>query len=196
MSKKPSQESTRTVEASIATQVDEIAAAAARHQIRVGVAESLTSGQLAADLGAGPDASRWFRGGIVAYAPQVKFDLLGVTPGPVVTAGCVRQMARGAARALGADAVVATTGVGGPDPEEGEPPGTVYVGVLVGGHETCRRLDLGGDPDTVLAQTRAHALTILLDALGVVADEVSARPRPGTARDGGPAGSPSPAASR
>jgi nicotinamide-nucleotide amidase len=142
-----------------------IAALAVRHAYQVGVAESLTCGQLAADLGAGPDASAWFRGGVVAYASQVKFDLLGVSPGRVVTDECARQMATGATRLLGADAVVATTGVGGPDPEEGEKPGTVFVAVLVRGRETCARLDLAGTPAEVLGQTRWHALRLLLAAM-------------------------------
>jgi nicotinamide-nucleotide amidase len=175
--------------------VEEIADLAQHHQIRIGAAESLTSGQLAADLGAGPEASSWFRGSLVAYASEVKFDVLGVTPGPVVTASCARQMAHGAARLLGADAVVATTGVGGPDPEEGEPAGTVFVAAVVRGHETCVRLDLEGEPEQVLRDTRTAALRILRQAIGAALDQVSAPPRPDTARDGEPAGSPSPATS-
>lgn len=175
--------------------VEEIAALARRHHFQVGVAESLTSGQLAGELGAGPGASSWFRGSLVAYAAQVKFDLLGVSPGPVVTASCARQMASGAARLLEADAVVATTGVGGPQFEEDEPPGTVFVAVVVRGQETGRRLDLDGHPEQVLKETRAHALGLLLESMRVVAD-VSEPPRPATARSEGPAGSPSRAASR
>jgi nicotinamide-nucleotide amidase len=153
--------------------VEAIAALSGQHGYLVGVAESLTSGQLAADLGAGPDASEWFRGGLVSYAAQVKFDLLGVTPGPVVSAECALQMATGATRLLGADAVVATTGVGGPDPEEGEPPGTVFVAALVRGGETCERLDLTGTPAEVLRQTREHALSILLSAMRAASPDAS-----------------------
>jgi nicotinamide-nucleotide amidase len=143
----------------------DLADLAGRRGYRVGVAESLTSGQLAADLGAGPDASSWFRGGLVAYASQVKFDVLGVTPGRVVTSECARQMASGAMRLLGADAVVATTGVGGPDPEEGELPGTVFVAALVRGRLECEHLLLPGSPVDVLRQTRAHALRLLLTTM-------------------------------
>ena len=168
--------------------VEALAALATQHDFRIGVAESLTSGQLAAALGTGSDAADWFRGGLVAYAAQVKFDVLGVTPGPVVTAECARQMARGASRLLGADAVVATTGVGGPEPEEGEPPGTVYVATLVRGHASGLRLDLPGDPPQVLRQTRAHALDVLLDAMRARAGVLSERRRPGTRRAGAPAG--------
>jgi nicotinamide-nucleotide amidase len=177
------------------TLVEAIAALATEHGIDVGVAESLTGGQLAADLAAGPDASSWFRGGLVAYASEVKFDVLGVTPGPVVTAACARQMAWGAASLLDADAVVATTGVGGPDPEEGQPPGTVHLATLVRGQESDVRLELDGDPAEILEQTRTRALEALRDAIRS-ALAVSAPPPPDTGRAGAPAGSPSPTASR
>ena len=176
--------------------VEAIAELAADHGIDVGVAESLTGGQLAADLAAGPNASSWFRGGLVAYASEVKFDVLGVTPGPVITASCARQMAWGAASLLDAQAVVATTGAGGPDPEEGQPAGTVFVATLAQGHETVERLDLSGDPAEILEQTRTRALELLRDAILSSLEEVSAPPQPDTARAGAPAGSPSRAASR
>lgn len=176
--------------------VEEIASLAADHGLTVGVAESLTGGQLAADLAAGPEAGTWFRGGLVAYASEVKFDVLGVAPGPVVTAACARQMAWGVGSLLDADAVVATTGVGGPDPEEGEPPGTVHLAALVRGHDAGVRLDLAGDPATILEQTRTHALALLRDAIVASLDGVSGPRPPDTGRAAGPAGSPSPAASR
>lgn len=176
--------------------VEAIATLAGEHGYQVAAAESLTCGQVAADLGAGPEASTWFRGGVVAYASDVKFDLLGVTPGPVVTDRCAREMATGAARLLQADAVVSTTGVGGPDVEEGEPPGTVHLAARVRGATTSVRLELFGDPAEVLAQTRVRALDLLREAMQAGGQVVSAPPRPDTLRDGGPAGSPSRAASR
>lgn len=63
--------------------------------VTIAVAESLTGGQLSSALAAVPEATDWFRGGLVAYAPEVKFDALGVTPGPVVTARCAEEMATG-----------------------------------------------------------------------------------------------------
>ena len=66
----------------------------------VAVAESLTSGKLASRLGAAPEASNWFAGGVVAYAAHVKFEVLGVEPGPVVSEQCARQMARGVVRLM------------------------------------------------------------------------------------------------
>lgn len=146
--------------------VEKIAAAATRQGRTVATAESLTSGLIASRLGAGPQASEWFRGGVVAYQEPVKFDVLGVPEGPVVTAECAEQMARGVARLLGADAAVAVTGVGGPDPEEGEEPGTVYVGVVAGEDLTVHRFDLAGDdPERILHETADRALRLLAEGL-------------------------------
>lgn len=82
----------------------EISRAALEGGLTVGAAESLTGGMVSSLLAKAPDAGRWFRGGVVAYSPEVKQAVLGVAPGPVVTATCARQMARGAAKALGAAA--------------------------------------------------------------------------------------------
>jgi nicotinamide-nucleotide amidase len=142
-----------------------IASLARRNGMRVGVAESLTCGKIAAQLGAAEEASAWFRGCVVAYASGVKFDVLGVTPGPVVTPECARQMASGAARVLDADAVVAVTGVGGPDPEEGHPPGTVYVATWLRGVEACERFQFSGSPEKVLGKTVPQALEALRAAM-------------------------------
>src|SRR5690606_25496880 len=101
-----------------------IARLAMAKRLSIGAAESLTSGAIASALGEAEEASSWFRGAVVAYASQVKFDVLGVAPGPVVTAECGAQMARGARELLGADWAVAVTGAGGPGTEEGQPPGT------------------------------------------------------------------------
>src|SRR5689334_17015633 len=85
----------------------------------IAVAESLTSGAIASALGASPQAGDWFAGGVVAYSSHVKFDVLGVAPGPVITASCAREMAAGVGTLLTADLVAAVTGAGGPGSEEG-----------------------------------------------------------------------------
>lgn len=148
--------------ADLARQVGEAAGAAG---LTVGTAESITAGAVATALAAAPEASEWFHGGVVAYSPRVKQDVLGVTPGPVVTDRCAREMARGAARLLEVDAAVATTGVGGPEPEEGEPPGTVYVAVVGPAGESCHRLGLAGPPEEVVDLAAERALELLLGAL-------------------------------
>ena len=88
-----------------------------------GVAESLTGGLIASRLVNVAGASSWFRGGVVAYDSQVKFDVLGVPIGPVVTEAAAAAMAEGAARVTGADVGLGITGVAGPDAQEGVAPG-------------------------------------------------------------------------
>lgn len=145
--------------------VERIARLAAEHDLTIAAAESLTSGLIASRLGAGPEASEWFRGSVVAYQEPVKFDVLGVRRGPLVDPDCAEGMARGVGRLLGADVAVAATGVGGPDPSEGKPAGTVYVAVTVRGSTTVRELDLDGDPEEILEATADHALEMLATAL-------------------------------
>lgn len=101
---------------------------------RLAVAESLTGGLVAAALTDVPGASRVFRGGVTAYATEVKRNLLGVDGGLLETGGAVqaevaREMATGVRELLGADWGLATTGVAGPEPQDGTPVGTVYVAV-------------------------------------------------------------------
>lgn len=128
------------------------------------VAESLTCGRLVSTLGRGSDTKTWLRGGVVAYQSEVKQRVLGVTPGPVITARCAEELAIGAARVFAADVAIATTGAGGPGPEEGEPAGTVYLGWSVDGAVGSMRCDFDGDPDDILSQT-VHAALQQLEAL-------------------------------
>lgn len=92
------------------------------------VAESVTGGLVAGRLTAVPGASEAFLGGVVSYASEVKFGLLGVARGPVVTAGAAEQMADGVRRLMGADVGLALTGVAGPAEQDGQPVGTLFVG--------------------------------------------------------------------
>ena len=145
--------------------VERIAAVAQERGWRIGAAESLTSGLLLQRLGAGPAASDWFAGGVVAYDTEVKFGLLGVSRGPVVTARCAEEMAQGVAALLRVEGAVAVTGVGGPGPEEGQLAGTIFVATWVEREVTSQRHDLAGDPGTVVDRAASAALTALADAL-------------------------------
>ena len=100
--------------------------------LSLGMAESLTGGMMGSRICDVPGASDVFRGSIVSYASDVKFDLLGVTEGPVVSADAAREMAVGARMVLHSDVGLAVTGVAGPDPQEGNEPGTVFVGIDLG----------------------------------------------------------------
>ena len=102
-----------------------------RRGLTLGVAESLTGGMLGSRLCDVPGASDVFVGGIVTYASRLKFDLLGVDEGPVVSTDAARQMALGARRLLATDVALALTGVAGPDPQDGREPGTVCVAVAL-----------------------------------------------------------------
>lgn len=106
-----------------------VVAALAARGLTIAVAESVTGGYLAGRLCAVAGASRVFRGGVVAYHPDIKHDLLDVPPGPVVTEEAARAMADGVRARLGADIGLATTGVAGPDQSEGRRVGTVCVAV-------------------------------------------------------------------
>ncbi len=145
--------------------VQRIAQLAAKRELRVVTSESLTSGTVAARLGAGPNAADWFGGGIVAYQEPVKFDVLGVEEGPVVTRACAEQMATGARALLGADIAVSCTGVGGPEPSEGKPPGTVIVAAVTADDVLVRELSLEGSPEEVLEQTASRCIALLEEAL-------------------------------
>ena len=132
---------------------------------RFATAESVTAGLVADKAVQGPDASRWMLGGVVAYATETKQRVLGVRPGPVVNPETAEQMARGVAELMGADVAVSTTGVGGPDPEEDQEPGTVWVGVNVAGAVSTHLLHLDGDPEDVCTGAAEQALRLVVQEL-------------------------------
>lgn len=143
---------------------EQVAALALGKGLLVAVAESLTSGAIASRLGAAQDASVWFAGGVVAYAPETKFRVLNVDRGPVANARCAVQMAKGCLDLLGADLAVGVTGVGGPDPDDGRPPGTVYVAISSPTGEIVDQHKFDGTPAEVVAQATVVALETLLAA--------------------------------
>ena len=133
---------------------------------RVAVAESLTGGLLSNALARVEGSGEWFRGGVVAYASEVKHDVLDVPPGPVVSAPAVTAMAVGVAKLLGADVGLAVTGVGGPDPQDGRPVGTVWIGVFVDGRVVAIEQHFDGDPASICEQTCVAACRALAERLG------------------------------
>jgi nicotinamide-nucleotide amidase len=131
-----------------------------------GVAESLTGGLIASRLVNVPGASKWFKGGVVAYDSQVKFAVLGVPAGRVVAEPAAAAMAEGAARVTGADVGLGITGVAGPDEQEGVPPGTVFVGLALPGEPTQTwQLRVPGDRERVRQYGAISALDLLRRAL-------------------------------
>lgn len=152
------------------TQTDEeladlVAQLAQQAEQRIAVAESLTVGRVSSMLGRGEQASQWYRGAVVAYAEDVKFSVLGVTPGPVVTDRCAREMAEGVRRLLRADVALGITGVGGPGPDEDCPAGTVHLAVATAGSTRSLHACLPGDPSEVVAEATSLCLGELVREL-------------------------------
>jgi nicotinamide-nucleotide amidase len=118
--------------------------------LTLGLAESVTGGLVAGRITNVPGASAVLRGGVVSYASEVKFDVLSVPEGPVVAEAAAIAMAEGAKRVLGSDIGLALTGVAGPDTQEGHPPGTLCIGlVLDDGSSHSTTVHLPGARDQV-----------------------------------------------
>ena len=147
--------------------------------LSVGTAESLTGGLVCGALTDVPGASTVVRGGVVAYASEVKADLLGVDPELLAREGAVcepvaAQLADGIRRVLGCAVGVSTTGVAGPDPADGQPVGTVFVGVSGPWGILVERLALTGDRAEIRAASVLAVLTLLERALENLRDGVGA----------------------
>ncbi len=112
--------------------------------LTLGLAESVTGGLVAGRLTDVAGASDVLRGSIVSYASEVKFDLLGVEPGPVVNEETAMAMAAGARRVLGADVGLGLTGVAGPAEQDGMPVGTLCIGLALGEELTAVTVRLPG----------------------------------------------------
>jgi nicotinamide-nucleotide amidase len=104
--------------------------------LTLGLAESVTGGLVSGRLTSIPGASDVLRGSVVSYASEVKFDLLDVPRGPVVSEAAAIAMAEGARRVLGADVALSLTGVAGPAEQDGQPVGTLCIAVAMNGRST------------------------------------------------------------
>ena len=137
-----------------------------RREETLAVAESVTGGLVTGRLTNIPGASKVLRGGVVSYASDVKFDVLGVTPGPVVTERAAIEMARGVRRQLGASVGLSLTGVAGPDEQDGMPVGTLIVGlVLADGAEHVATFRLPATRDQMRQMSVITALNFLRQRL-------------------------------
>jgi len=129
--------------------------------LTLGIAESLTGGLVSARLTAIPGASDVFRGAVVSYSSEVKYDLFDVVPGPVVNEPTAVQMAEGAQRVLGADVGLGLTGVAGPAEQDDVAVGTVCIAVALPSGTHVATLRLG----TLREQIRQFAVISSLDML-------------------------------
>ncbi|MAT18058.1 MAG: competence protein [Leifsonia sp.] len=141
----------------------------------IAVAESLTGGLLVAELITVPGASLVVRGGVVAYATDLKARLLGVDGALLAQVGAVdaevaTQMARGVRLRLGHGDEptafgLATTGVAGPDPQDGQAPGTVFIAVATAAGESVRALRLDGDREAIRRRVVSESLLMLIETI-------------------------------
>jgi nicotinamide-nucleotide amidase len=148
----------------------------------VATAESLTGGRLASRLTGVPGSSVVYAGGVVSYQTHVKVEVLGVPQTVVdehgvVSAECACAMADGARRLLGTAYALSTTGVAGPERQEGQPVGTVFVGLAGPGGTRSVALDLSGDRSAIQDATVDAAIEALAEALA--AESAAARSRAG-----------------
>jgi nicotinamide-nucleotide amidase len=137
----------------------------------VAVAESVTGGLVTAALTDVAGASVVVRGGVLAYATDLKAQVLGVDPVLLAQVGAVdadvaQQMAGGVRSLMGATYGLATTGVAGPDPVGDKPVGMVYVAVVGPGSSRVKALSLSGDRADIRAQSVRAVLALLAEELG------------------------------
>jgi len=151
------------------TGIDELAErviAKARQSGRtVATGESLTAGWVASALSSVPGASAVLRGGVIAYQPDLKRDVLGVTEGALahglVSEEVAIEMAQGALLRMGADFGVGTTGVAGPDPHDGAAVGSVWIAIVGGGKERSAHFQFTGDRQAIRGSAVLEALRLL-----------------------------------
>ena len=154
----------------------EIIATLIERGYRIAVAESLTGGLLVAELINTPGASQVVVGGVVAYNTELKASILNVDAGALAEHGAVHpdvaaQMATGVRAALALASGpphigISTTGVAGPEPQDGQSVGTVYLGFAIGGDVSVKRLSLTGSRADIRAATVSEALSELARLLG------------------------------
>lgn len=134
----------------------------AQRGLTLGLAESVTGGLVCGRLTSVPGSSEVVRGGIVSYASEVKFNVLDVEPGPVVSEASARQMARGALRVLGCDISLSLTGVAGPSDQDGQPVGTLWVAAAArNGMDVSKSFRLPGVRDQMRQMSVITALDFL-----------------------------------
>lgn len=136
-----------------------IVAVLVENDLTIAVAESLTGGLLVAELIRTPGASAAVSGGVVAYNTEIKRTVLGVDAGLLAEHGPVHpdvalQMAERVRAVLAVDGVpadvgIATTGVAGPDPQDGHPPGTAFIGIATADGSRAIRVTLMGDRQAI-----------------------------------------------
>lgn len=151
--------------------MNELIAACTARGVTIACAESLTAGLVSSTIAEVPGASAVLLGGIVAYATESKHDVLGVdatvlaVDGPVAASTAI-AMARAVRERFSASIGVATTGVAGPDGQDGHAPGEVFVALSDGALDVVRHLQLSGERNAVRDQTVTAVFGLVREYLG------------------------------
>ena len=167
----PGQASCEDARARSGPDAAELLAELERRGLTLAIAESLTGGLLIAEFIAIAGASAVVRGGVVAYATDLKHSLLGVDSvllaqhGPV-HADVACQMASGVRIALAlderpADLGLSTTGVAGPRSQDGHPAGEAFIGIADAEGASATRLHLAGDRDHIRSSVVSESLRVV-----------------------------------
>ena len=143
-----------------------------KYELTVTTAESCTGGMIASAIVSVAGASACFKEGYITYSNEAKKKLLGVREDTlkqytVVSAQVAQEMAAGAAAAAQSSLAVSVTGVAGPDPDEGNPVGLVYIGIAFEGSVYAARFQFTGSREEIRRQAACEALAL---ALGVVSE--------------------------
>lgn len=146
--------------------------------LRIGTAESLTGGLLCGALTAVPGASVAVMGGAVTYSTERKTSVLGVPEELLEERGAVdgdvvRAMAEGLRTVMAVDIALATTGVAGPEPQDGKPVGTVFIAALGPGFDRVEELSLDGGRSQIREATIEAVLRLCRDELRQTPESVS-----------------------
>ena len=132
------------------------------------VAESCTGGMIGHLITNVPGSSAYFSGGVIAYANEVKVEVLGVSPATLETFGAVsketvQEMAKGIRALLNADVGISVSGIAGPDGGTKEKPvGTVWIGLGTPNYDLAKDFLFSGDRESIKQQAAMSAMEIVI----------------------------------
>lgn len=155
--------------ATVDQRVERVGRELRERSLTMAVCESLTSGTIAASLGAVPGAGEWFSAGVLANRPEVKARLFGLPVDDVVSGPTALAMADGVRRLTGSAVGVGVTGVGGAGPQDGIEAGTVFAAVVVDGIQRFEKLAIPeGEPAVVIREAARHTYALIRTVLAEV----------------------------
>jgi nicotinamide-nucleotide amidase len=129
--------------------------------LTLALAESVTGGLAGARIAAIPGSSDVFLGSVLASSAEVRSTLMGTPSGVQIDPEAAKALAVGVRKLFGAEVGLAATGVPGPDEQEGQAPGTVWLGLALGDDVEAQQVRLPGDPNRV----RQYGVISLLNLL-------------------------------